>query len=150
MIVIEETVFFMGATPAGALSKSHAPERRQAKPHDLRQILPRRTMRSNRAGPTATARCCTARCTLLRRIAASKFSLTLEWIGKLYEIDTRAADDVEKRGELRRTGKRDHPHPPQGLILALQEKTRAIAHVALGEANQAGGITREELLGLLD
>jgi SNF2 family DNA or RNA helicase len=35
-------------------------------------------------------------------------------------------------------------------ILALQEKKRAIADVALGEANQAGGITREELLGLLD
>jgi SNF2 family DNA or RNA helicase len=35
-------------------------------------------------------------------------------------------------------------------ILALQEKKRAIADVALGEANQAGGITREELLGLLE
>jgi len=35
-------------------------------------------------------------------------------------------------------------------ILALQEKKRAIADVALGEASQAAGITREELLGLLD
>jgi superfamily II DNA or RNA helicase len=35
-------------------------------------------------------------------------------------------------------------------ILALQEKKRAIADVALGEASQAGGITREELLGLLE
>jgi superfamily II DNA or RNA helicase len=35
-------------------------------------------------------------------------------------------------------------------ILALQERKRAIADVALGEASQAGGITREELLGLLD
>jgi superfamily II DNA or RNA helicase len=35
-------------------------------------------------------------------------------------------------------------------ILALQEKKRRIAEVALGEASQAGGITREELLALLD
>ena len=35
-------------------------------------------------------------------------------------------------------------------ILALQERKRAIADVALGEANQAGGITRDELLALLD
>jgi superfamily II DNA or RNA helicase len=35
-------------------------------------------------------------------------------------------------------------------ILALQEKKRRVADVALGEANQAGGITREELLALLD
>ena len=35
-------------------------------------------------------------------------------------------------------------------ILALQERKRAIADVALGEASQAGGITREELLGLLE
>jgi superfamily II DNA or RNA helicase len=35
-------------------------------------------------------------------------------------------------------------------ILALQESKRRIAEVALGEANQAGGITREELLALLD
>ena len=32
-------------------------------------------------------------------------------------------------------------------ILALQEKKRAIADVALGDASQAAGITREELLG---
>jgi superfamily II DNA or RNA helicase len=35
-------------------------------------------------------------------------------------------------------------------ILALQEKKRRIADVALGEADQAGGITREELLALLE
>jgi SNF2 family DNA or RNA helicase len=35
-------------------------------------------------------------------------------------------------------------------ILALQERKRHIADVALGEAGQAGGITREELLALLD
>jgi superfamily II DNA or RNA helicase len=35
-------------------------------------------------------------------------------------------------------------------ILALQESKRRIAEVALGEASQAGGITREELLALLD
>jgi superfamily II DNA or RNA helicase len=35
-------------------------------------------------------------------------------------------------------------------ILALQERKRRIADVALGEASQAGGITREELLALLD
>ena len=35
-------------------------------------------------------------------------------------------------------------------ILALQERKRAIADVALGEASQAGGITRDELLALLD
>jgi superfamily II DNA or RNA helicase len=35
-------------------------------------------------------------------------------------------------------------------ILALQEKKRAIADVALGDASQAAGITREELLGLLE
>jgi superfamily II DNA or RNA helicase len=35
-------------------------------------------------------------------------------------------------------------------ILALQEKKRAIADAALGDASQAGGITREELLALLD
>jgi superfamily II DNA or RNA helicase len=35
-------------------------------------------------------------------------------------------------------------------ILALQDRKRAIADVALGEASQAGGITREELLGLLE
>jgi SNF2 family DNA or RNA helicase len=35
-------------------------------------------------------------------------------------------------------------------ILGLQEKKRRIADVALGEAGQAGGITREELLALLD
>jgi len=35
-------------------------------------------------------------------------------------------------------------------ILALQERKRRIADVALGEAGQAGGITREELLALLD
>jgi superfamily II DNA or RNA helicase len=35
-------------------------------------------------------------------------------------------------------------------ILLLQERKRAIADVALGEAGQAGGITRDELLALLD
>jgi superfamily II DNA or RNA helicase len=35
-------------------------------------------------------------------------------------------------------------------ILALQDRKRRIADVALGEAGQAGGITREELLALLD
>lgn len=35
-------------------------------------------------------------------------------------------------------------------IFALQAKKRALADVALGEANQAGGITRDELLALLD
>jgi superfamily II DNA or RNA helicase len=35
-------------------------------------------------------------------------------------------------------------------ILALQEKKRGVAAVALGDAGQAGGITREELLSLLD
>ena len=35
-------------------------------------------------------------------------------------------------------------------ILALQERKRTIADVALGEASQASGITREELLALLD
>jgi len=35
-------------------------------------------------------------------------------------------------------------------ILALQERKRRIADVALGEAGQAGGITREELLALLE
>jgi SNF2 family DNA or RNA helicase len=35
-------------------------------------------------------------------------------------------------------------------ILGLQESKRRIAEVALGEASQAGGITREELLALLD
>ena len=40
--------------------------------------------------------------------------------------------------------------PVEERILALQEKKRRVADVALGEANQAGGITREELLALLD
>jgi superfamily II DNA or RNA helicase len=35
-------------------------------------------------------------------------------------------------------------------ILALQHKKRALSDVALGEASQAQGITREELLALLD
>jgi superfamily II DNA or RNA helicase len=35
-------------------------------------------------------------------------------------------------------------------IFALQAKKRALADVALGEASQAGGITREELLALLE
>jgi superfamily II DNA or RNA helicase len=35
-------------------------------------------------------------------------------------------------------------------ILALQEKKRRIADVALGDASQAAGITREELLSLLE
>ena len=35
-------------------------------------------------------------------------------------------------------------------ILALQEKKRALADVALGEASGAAAITREELLALLD
>jgi SNF2 family DNA or RNA helicase len=35
-------------------------------------------------------------------------------------------------------------------ILALQERKRGVAAVALGDAGQAGGITREELLALLD
>jgi superfamily II DNA or RNA helicase len=35
-------------------------------------------------------------------------------------------------------------------ILALQERKRRIADVALGEAGQAGGITREDLLALLE
>lgn len=35
-------------------------------------------------------------------------------------------------------------------ILALQEKKRALADVALGEADRAAAITREELLALLD
>jgi superfamily II DNA or RNA helicase len=35
-------------------------------------------------------------------------------------------------------------------ILGLQERKRAVAAVALGDAGQAGGITREELLALLD
>jgi superfamily II DNA or RNA helicase len=35
-------------------------------------------------------------------------------------------------------------------ILGLQERKRGVAAVALGDAGQAGGITREELLALLD
>jgi SNF2 family DNA or RNA helicase len=35
-------------------------------------------------------------------------------------------------------------------ILGLQERKRRVAAVALGEAGQAGGITRDELLALLD
>jgi len=35
-------------------------------------------------------------------------------------------------------------------ILALQERKRTLADVALGEADHAGGITREELLSLLE
>jgi superfamily II DNA or RNA helicase len=35
-------------------------------------------------------------------------------------------------------------------ILALQERKRTIADVALGEASQAGGLTKDELLALLD
>jgi SNF2 family DNA or RNA helicase len=35
-------------------------------------------------------------------------------------------------------------------ILVLQDKKRQIADVALGDASQAGGITREELLALLE
>jgi superfamily II DNA or RNA helicase len=35
-------------------------------------------------------------------------------------------------------------------ILALQEKKRALFDVALGEADHAGGLTREDLLGLLE
>jgi SNF2 family DNA or RNA helicase len=35
-------------------------------------------------------------------------------------------------------------------ILVLQEKKRRIADVALGDAAHAGGITRDELLALLD
>ena len=35
-------------------------------------------------------------------------------------------------------------------ILALQDRKRRIADVALGDADQAAGITREELLALLD
>jgi SNF2 family DNA or RNA helicase len=35
-------------------------------------------------------------------------------------------------------------------IFALQGKKRALADVALGDANHAGGITREELLALLE
>jgi SNF2 family DNA or RNA helicase len=34
-------------------------------------------------------------------------------------------------------------------ILALQKKKRALADAALGDADQAGGITRAELLDLL-
>jgi SNF2 family DNA or RNA helicase len=34
-------------------------------------------------------------------------------------------------------------------ILALQDRKRALAEAALGEAGQAGGITRDELLALL-
>ena len=34
-------------------------------------------------------------------------------------------------------------------ILALQERKRALADAALGEADQAGGITRDDLLALL-
>ncbi|HEX7600506.1 MAG TPA: DEAD/DEAH box helicase, partial [Polyangiaceae bacterium] len=35
-------------------------------------------------------------------------------------------------------------------IFALQERKRALANVALGDADHAGGITRDELLALLD
>jgi SNF2 family DNA or RNA helicase len=35
-------------------------------------------------------------------------------------------------------------------ILALQERKRAVANVALGDADHGGGLTREELLALLD
>ena len=35
-------------------------------------------------------------------------------------------------------------------ILALQERKRAIADAALGEANQAAGLTKEDLLALLE
>ncbi len=34
-------------------------------------------------------------------------------------------------------------------ILALQQRKRNLAEAALGEADQAGGITREDLLALL-
>lgn len=35
-------------------------------------------------------------------------------------------------------------------ILRLQERKRALADAALGGADQGGGLTREELLALLD
>ncbi len=38
----------------------------------------------------------------------------------------------------------------EARILALQEKKRAIANIALGEAGQATGLTREDLLALLE
>ncbi len=35
-------------------------------------------------------------------------------------------------------------------IFALQQRKRDLANVALGDADHAGGITREELLALFD
>jgi SNF2 family DNA or RNA helicase len=67
-------------------------------------------------------------------------------------VEDQAADRAHRIGQERpvilyRMVARD---TVEERILALQEKKRAIADVALGNADHAGGITKEELLALLD
>ena len=67
-------------------------------------------------------------------------------------VEDQAADRAHRIGQERpvilyRMVARD---TVEERILALQEKKRAIADVALGDADHAGGITKEELLALLD
>jgi superfamily II DNA or RNA helicase len=67
-------------------------------------------------------------------------------------VEEQAADRAHRFGQLRpvmvyRMVTKD---TVEERILALQESKRRIAEVALGEASQAGGITREELLALID
>ncbi len=67
-------------------------------------------------------------------------------------VEDQAADRTHRFGQTRpvivyRLVSKD---TVEERILALQESKRRIADVALGEAGQAGGITRDELLALLE
>ncbi len=67
-------------------------------------------------------------------------------------VEEQAADRAHRFGQERpvmvyRMVTRD---TVEERILALQDRKRRIADVALGDAGQAGGITREELLALLE
>jgi superfamily II DNA or RNA helicase len=67
-------------------------------------------------------------------------------------VEDQAADRAHRIGQNRpvmvyRMVARD---TVEERILALQEKKRALTDVALGNANHAGGITKEDLMALLD
>ncbi|MGH7272357.1 MAG: hypothetical protein ACREJ3_18160, partial [Polyangiaceae bacterium] len=67
-------------------------------------------------------------------------------------VEDQAADRAHRIGQDRpvmvyRMVARD---TVEDRILLLQEKKRAVADIALGETDQASGITRQELLALIE
>jgi superfamily II DNA or RNA helicase len=104
----------------------------------------------NEAGPPVLLVSLKAGGTGLNLTAADHVFLLDPWWNPA--VEEQAADRAHRFGQQRpvmvyRLVTKD---TVEERILALQESKRRVAEVALGEASQAGGITREELLALLD